>query len=199
MPKLTKRMIEKLEPEDKDYCVADSELPGFGIRVLPSGRKSVILQYRASRTKVRKKTLGMFGILSVEEARKKAFAMLTELQLGTDPVAAEKQEKVQKLTMSDLIKRFIEEHVDVHLKPKTPWGYKRNIKRNILSALGKVAIADITKADIGAFHHKMRYAPYEANRCLAILSAMFNKAELWGLRIDNSNPCKHIKKYKEQK
>ena len=49
MPKLTKKMIDKLEKQDKDYSVFDSELPGFGVRVLPSGRKSYILQYRANR------------------------------------------------------------------------------------------------------------------------------------------------------
>ena len=80
MPKLTKKMIDKLETEDKDYSVFDSELPGFGVRVLPSGRKSYILQYRANRKKVRKKALGMHGVISLEEARKKAFAMLAEVQ-----------------------------------------------------------------------------------------------------------------------
>jgi integrase len=41
--------------------------------------------------------------------------------------------------------------------------------------------------------------PYQANRCLEILSKMFNLAELWGLRPDGSNPRKHIKKYREEK
>lgn len=28
---------------------------------------------------------------------------------------------------------------------------------------------------------------------------MFNLAEIWGLRPDHSNPCRHIQKYKESK
>ena len=32
-----------------------------------------------------------------------------------------------------------------------------------------------------------------------MLSKMFNLAEVWGLRPDGSNPCRHVKKYKEEK
>lgn len=53
---------------------------------MPSGRKSYILQYRANRNKVRKKALGMHGVISLDEARKKAFAMLAEVQSGIDPI-----------------------------------------------------------------------------------------------------------------
>jgi len=31
------------------------------------------------------------------------------------------------------------------------------------------------------------------------LSVMFNQAEVWGLRPDGSNPCRHVKKYEEKK
>src|SRR5262249_49084455 len=41
--------------------------------------------------------------------------------------------------------------------------------------------------------------PYQANRCLAVLSKMMNLAEAWGLRSDGSNPCRHVKKYREYK
>ena len=32
-----------------------------------------------------------------------------------------------------------------------------------------------------------------------MMSKMFNLAEVWGLRPDNTNPCRHVKKYKENK
>ena len=32
-----------------------------------------------------------------------------------------------------------------------------------------------------------------------MLSKMMNLAEVWGLRLDGSNPCRHIKRYKEKK
>ena len=43
----------------------------------------------------------------------------------------------------------------------------------------------------------MKDIPYAANRYLALLSHMFNVAEDWGLRTENTNPCRRIKKYKE--
>jgi integrase len=48
-------------------------------------------------------------------------------------------------------------------------------------------------------HHDLRHIPYEANRCLEVMSKMFSLAEMWGLRPDGSNPRRHIKKYAEEK
>ena len=42
-------------------------------------------------------------------------------------------------------------------------------------------------------------AGYQANRTHSVLPKMFNLAELWGLRPDGSNPCLHVKRYKEEK
>lgn len=49
MAKLTKRQIEALQPDTKDYFVWDAELSGFGIRVFPTGRKQFVMQYRYTR------------------------------------------------------------------------------------------------------------------------------------------------------
>ena len=63
---------------------------------------------------------------------------------------------------------------------------------------GKRRVPDIRRSDIAALHHKLRDTRYQANRTLAVLSKMFNLAELWGLRPDGSNPCLHVKRYKEE-
>ncbi len=48
-------------------------------------------------------------------------------------------------------------------------------------------------------HHGLRDKPYQADRTLGVLSKMFNLSEVWGLRPDGSNPCRHVKKYKKEK
>ena len=60
-------------------------------------------------------------------------------------------------------------------------------------------VGEISRADIAKFHHDLRFAPVQANRCLQFLSKAFNLAEVWGLRPDGSNPCRHVAKYPEKR
>ncbi len=49
MPRITKRLVDAAEIRPAEYFVWDSEIPGFGLRVLPSGRRGYAVQYRAGR------------------------------------------------------------------------------------------------------------------------------------------------------
>ena len=68
MGKLTKRSIEALAPREIDYIAWDNDVPGFGVRVMPSGRKSFVLQYRAGR-RSRRMVLGYVNVVTPEQAR----------------------------------------------------------------------------------------------------------------------------------
>jgi integrase len=114
-----------------------------------------------------------------------------------DPAAKRAASKQAVETMEDLGKLFLEEHVS-KLKPHTVDDYTRCIQIHINPVLGKLKVGKVQYNDIAAFHHKLRDKPYQANRCLAILSKMFNWAEKKGLRGDNSNPTRHVDKYKEE-
>ena len=103
------------------------------------------------------------------------------------------------MTVGDLAARFDAEHIAVHLKPSTQKEYRRSLEKFILPVFANRPIAEVSREEVARFHHKHRHIPYQANRCLEILSKMFNLAELWGLRPDGSNPRKHIKKYREEK
>ena len=58
---------------------------------------------------------------------------------------------------------------------------------------------EISVGNRGKLHFDLRDKPYQANRTLGVLSKMFSLAEIWGLRPDGSNPCRHVKRYKESK
>ena len=197
MGKLTKRSIEALAPREIDYIAWDNDVPGFGVRVMPSGRKSFVLQYRAGR-RSRRMVLGYVNVVTPEQARTMAIQHLAALRQGVDPLA-ERDGGRDAVTVKDLAARFDAEHIAVHLKPSTQKEYRRSLKKFILPFFGNRPIAEVSREEVARFHHKYRHVPYQANRCLEILSKMFNLAELWGLRPDGSNPRKHIKKYREEK
>jgi len=172
-------------------------VPGFGLRVLPSGRKGFVVQYRAGR-RPRRISLGPSTVLTCEQARTRAITIVAAVRNGDDP-AAKRDADREALTVAELADRFDREHISVRLKESTAKGYRRMIERVILPALGRHRVTEVTRADIAKLHHDMRHIPYDANRCLEIISKMFNLAEMWGLRSDGTNPRKHIRKYPEEK
>jgi len=67
MPKLTKRTIDAIEPQATEFFLWDDGIPGFGLRVMPSGRKSFVVQYRAGR-RPRRMSLGPSTVLTCDQA-----------------------------------------------------------------------------------------------------------------------------------
>jgi len=60
----------------------DDDLPGFGLRIYPSGRKAFVLKYRfKNRQKLH--TLGTYGILTLDQARKLARTYLVDVLQGS--------------------------------------------------------------------------------------------------------------------
>ena len=197
MPKLTKRLVDAAEGRPTEYFVWDSAIPGFGLRVLPSGRKGYVVQYRAGR-RSRRISLGAGTVLTCEQARNRAISIVAAARNGTDP-AAERDEVRKAITVKELAERFETEHIAIRVKASTAKEYRRNLERFILPALGRIPVTGVTRADVAKFHHDLRHIPYQANRCLEVISKMFSLAEMWGLRPDGTNPRKHIRKYPEEK
>ena len=75
MPRLTKRLIDSFRPDGCDRIVWDSEIPGFGLRLLPSGKRAWLIQYR-TQGRTRRYTLGACTVLTPHESRKKAARLL---------------------------------------------------------------------------------------------------------------------------
>lgn len=196
MPKLTKRTVENMQPDGRDYLAWDDDLSGFGIRVFPSGRKSYLVQYRAG-GRTRRRSIGQHGALTADEARKEARKLLGDVAKGGNP-AEERRVHLKSPTIASLCDRFLTEYAAHHCKPSTQSGYQIVIDRYVRPKLGSRKIGDVARADIVAFHHDLRNRPYMANRAVSILSKMFNLAEDWGLRTDGTNPARRIQKFKEE-
>ena len=196
IPKLTKRAVEALKANGVDTVYWDGELTGFGVRVRKSGRKNYVLQTRVD-GKLRWFTIGQHGRVTVDEARAAALEILAATNKGIDPRDANAKRDAEPV-MAELGRRFLEEYVPVHCKPSTQGEYRRSVELFIDPAIGDKRISAVQRKDIAKLHHDMRDKPYQANRTLGVLSKMFSLAEVWGLRPDGSNPCRHVKRYKER-
>lgn len=197
MPKLTKRAIDALKPEATDYFVWDSQIAGFGVRVMPSGAKTYQAQYRKG-GRTRRVSLGRHGKITVDEARRLAKDVMGQVAMGENPAEEIALER-RAPTVASLCDRFFREHAEERCKPTTQKEYRRALDLFIKPEIGSFKVIDVQRKDIAALHHKSRNTPYQANRTLQVLSKMFNMAEIWGLRADGSNPCRHVPKYREQK
>lgn len=197
MPRLTKRSVESLAVEAKDYFVWDDEVAGFGLRVMPSGAKTYQAQYRKG-GRTRRVALGRHGTLTADEARKRARELLGRVAGGENP-AEEISQHRRAPTVAALCERFYATHALQRCKPTTQGEYRRSLDLFIKPAIGAFKVVDVERRDIAELHHAMRDKPYQANRTLGVLSKMFNLAEIWGLRPDGSNPCRHVRKYAEKK
>jgi integrase len=197
MAKLTIRTVEALEAKASLYIAWDDDLPGFGVCVAPSGRKTFVIQYRAL-GRSRRQTLGRFGTVTPDDARRRAKVALGSVAGGADP-AAEARLARKASTVRDLAKRFYADHVAHRCKPSTQAEYKRCLDLFIVPKIGTYRIPAVTRADIADLHTGLAGKPYQANRVLGVLSKMFNCAEAWGLRPDGTNPSRHVRKYAEEK
>jgi integrase len=199
MTRISKSTVDRVTTEpDRDVVLWDSRIAGFGLRIKPSGAKSYILQYRNAGGRSRRYTIARMGELTPDEARGEAEKLRGGIRGGDDPAGARIARR-KATTVKELADRFLKEHVAAHNKPSTRAEVKRRVNTVIVKRFGKWKVGDVTRADIAKLHHSLRETPYEANRILATLSKMFNLAEAWGLRPDGSNPCRHVKRFREAK
>ncbi len=198
--RLTKRAIDAATytGTNNARCVLwDDEVPGFGCRIFPSGRKGFVLSYRAA-GRSRLLTIGTYGVLTLDQARTVARSELAKVETeGADPVAAREQER-QGETMRDLCLAYMERHGNAK---KSGDEDQRRINAYVLPKWGSLKARAITRTDVETLHRTIgKRAPYEANRVLALLSKMFELARRWGFVPEgHSNPARDIDRFTEAK
>jgi integrase len=196
MPKLTKRGIDAVPADTPRKILWDSEIKGFGVIFLPSGVRSFVAQYRNANGRQRRVTLGRYGVLTVEQARKEARLVLARVAGGDDP-AQEKQAERGAGSIAELMSRYLSDHAEPHNAPSTVAGAREMVRLHILPEIGNLATRAVTRQDVLRLHKAMEGTPRAANHVLAILSKAFNLAELWSLRPEGSNPCRRVQRYRE--
>jgi integrase len=196
--KITKRSVEALKAAAKDYIAFDTELPGFGLRVMPSGKRFFLVQYRRH-GRTRRVMIGQFGVVTAELARREATIKLGSVRGADGDPAATRDAERQSATMKELGKRFLEQYVLVRCKSSTQAEYRRSVELFLNPFFGNHRVRSITTADVAELHGSLSQIPYQANRTLGVLSKMMNLAETWGIRDRHTNPCEGVERYPERK
>ena len=196
--RLTKNLVDKLQTEHAEHIFWDETLPGFGIRVKPSGVKSYVVQYRNRQTgRSRRKTLGKHGPhMSLHQARELAQGYLSDAVRGRDPIAEFKAIRSSP-SVRDLADKYMKLHANPKKRPKSAAADQRMLDRFILPILGGHKVFEIGYKDVQTLHNSLKSTPYQANRVLSLFSKMFELSIKWQWRHDN--PAKGVEKFHEEK
>jgi len=218
--KLTKRTVDALSVTGKEYFVWDDEIHGFGLRLLPSGRKSYVVQYKVGGRggQTRRKSLGAHGVLTAGEARTEAKKWLGDRAKGKDPIAEHAANRKAE-TIKQLCCRYLkaaEQNLVLGKrgrpkKPSTLATDRGRIERHIIPLLGKKKVRELSSADVARFIRDVtqgrtavdeKTGPYgraivtggagTAARTTGLLSGIMAFAVQEGIRPDN--PCHGVRK-----
>ena len=144
-------------------------------------------------------SIGKHGMWTPDSARKEARRLLDQVAKREDPAEKKQSDKTYP-TVKLFASTYLEDYAQVEKKPRSIQEDRRNLENHILPALGTRRIDLINRAEIiKKVLHPLRETPIAANRVRSLLLKMFNLAEEWGDRPEDTNPVRQVKKYKEHK
>ncbi|MCY4381660.1 MAG: site-specific integrase [Nitrospinae bacterium] len=193
---LSSRMVGKMKVS-KDTVFWDRGLPGFGVRVYPSGSKVYVAQARGPKG-VKRVVVGRHGVIHAEEARKRAASIITRMKSG-EAVVSEPAKPAGGPSVGDLVRRYMEEHAAIRYKPGSVKMVRSVLYKHIVPALGRLPLAAVERAQVAELHQRLYKTPFTANMVVRTLSLMYRLAEGWGMAPKGCNPCRSIIKYPERK
>ena len=190
--------LKAIKELGQGQTVWDDAVTGFGVR--RQRRAAVyVFKYRDKSGRQRFLTIGRHGeSWTPETARNEAKqyqAMLVgrrnHQDLGNDfPTSAPTLEEFSKL--------YVERYAALHKKPRSVAEDRRNLDTHILLQLGARKLTEISSADIAEFLATRKGWPANANRCLALISHIFTIAAKWNAVPTGTNPCRGVKRFREQ-
>ncbi len=158
LPKLTKTVVEAAAPRDKAFTVWCGDLSGFGVAVLPSGRRTYFVDYRNGDGVRRRMSIGAHGKVTAEEARKLALKTLGGVVKGEDPAGAKAERRAAR-TMRELCEEYLSAAEKGLIMGKGGRAKKAStldtdrgrIARHIIPLLGNRPVRDVAAADVHRF------------------------------------------------
>lgn len=197
MRKITKRTVDALKPSQIAW---DHELKGFGVR-RRGNTISYVVKYRAGRGREARQRWYLIGHhgapWTVQTARAEATRLLMQVQLGGDP-SATRANQHNAPTVAQLWEQYRERVGVPSKKPRTLAEDDALARDYILPSFGAQRAAAIMRADVARWHAGLASKPARANRALALLRAMLNRAETWGALAEGTNPAARVEKFRER-
>jgi len=157
--RLTKRLVDAAKPQSARYIIWDSGLPGFGLRVEPTGRKTFIARYRAGGGRngtLRQATIGRYGVVTPDHARLLARKVLGAAAEGSDPVEEKKRSRKPGITVSQVCDWYLDQaeagrilgRKGRPIKTSTLAMDRSRIETHVKPLIGKKAVENITAHDV---------------------------------------------------
>ena len=188
---LSSRTVAALIVE-RDTVFWDRELKGFGVRIHPTGGKVYVAQARGPNGQKRV-TVGRHPLIGAEQARQRAALIITRIKAGEEPVPLPLTAKFAGgPTVTDLARRYLEEHVAVRCKPKTARTTRSVVNRHIVPALGRLPLAAVERQHVMELHESLCETPAMANMTVKTLTHMYALARDWGIAPEDCHPCRSI-------
>ena len=190
--RLTQRRVDALKPRRSIYELRDTDIKGFGVRVLTSGRKRYFLHNQVDGRR-EWHAIGDGDAVTLDEAREKARSILAaRLACGETPPDLN-PEPLFETVAAEVFRRYRR-----HWKPRTLKVNLGYYKRQILPWFRGRPINGITRLDVRQWFASLHATPVAADRSAPVLSVILRQAEVYGYRVEGSNPCKGIRRYRRQ-
>jgi integrase len=197
--KLTKSVVDHLAPPTTGQTFyRDDLLKGFGLRITAGGAKSFVIEKRIN-GKVRRITLGRYGALTVEQARKEAQKLLGKVACGVDPLAERRDAEARAVTLGEVFGAYLA--VRTALKPNTVHDYRR-VMREAFPDWRDRPLAALTKEAVAKRHSELgARSPARANNAMRVLRALYNFAseqyeDAQGRSLFPDNPVQRLSRTK---
>ena len=194
-----KNLLELPVPKgDKASVYYDTGQAGLCVMITYGGTKTYYFYTKFLGVPKRVK-IGRVGVTKLVDARMKARELRTEADKGNDP-AQERNDTLRDMTLKQFFNtQYFPRHVKVYTRPKSQ-AKAETMFRNYLGEFHNRKMISITRADMERMHAGLRdrISLYTANRTLALVKHMYNKAIEWGYPSRHGNPAVGIKMFRER-